>query len=195
MFRAEVISKPRISQIRSPRAPVTDQYSTTRFIDLACFTPLPTCQAVGRMPFRVDPETQVLAFDRLGKSARGSDVSRERGMNSSRESAATKFMTICLLQIRTFHVLLKIAAPSAADTAFPRRRIKTNSCCAEVKTMNSETTKQVFSSHPRDKSLDAFKTWIIDIARRLTTEKSTIEFTEAEWTAFWRDFWREKYQS
>jgi hypothetical protein len=61
--------------------------------------------------------------------------------------------------------------------------------------MKSQTRDRVTISGPKDQTLTAYKTWIRDIARRLTTEKSTIKLTEAEWTAYWKDFWREKYRS
>lgn len=61
--------------------------------------------------------------------------------------------------------------------------------------MKSQTTDRETLSGPKDRSLTAYKDWIQDIARRLTTQKSTIEFTEKEWTAYWKDFWKEKFRS
>ena len=61
--------------------------------------------------------------------------------------------------------------------------------------MKSQSTDRVTLSGPKDQTLDAYKDWIEDIARRLTTQKSTIKLTEAEWTAYWKDFWKEKYRS
>ena len=61
--------------------------------------------------------------------------------------------------------------------------------------MKSQTTHRVTMSGPKDQTLNAYKDWIRDIARRLTTEKSTIQLTEAEWTAYWKDFWRERPRS
>jgi len=61
--------------------------------------------------------------------------------------------------------------------------------------MKSQTTDRVAFSGPKDQSLNAYKDWILEIARRLTTEKSTIKLTEAEWTAYWKDFWKENYTS
>ena len=62
--------------------------------------------------------------------------------------------------------------------------------------MKSQTAETVTLSGPRDQSLNAYKTWIMDIARRLTTEKSTIKLTEAEWIEYWKDFWNEnRYRS
>jgi hypothetical protein len=61
--------------------------------------------------------------------------------------------------------------------------------------MKSQTTDRVTTSGPKNQTLTAYKAWIRDIARRLTTEKSSIKLSEAEWTAHWRDFWREKFRS
>ena len=76
-----------------------------------------------------------------------------------------------------------------------RRLPQTNSPSIEVVFMKSQTTDRETMSGPKDQSLNAYKAWIRDIARRLTTTKSAIELTEAEWTAYWQDFWKEKYRS
>ena len=46
-------------------------------------------------------------------------------------------------------------------------------------------------SHPRDRSLAAYKIWMMEIALRLTTKQNTIELTDAEWVAYWKDYWNE----
>jgi len=61
--------------------------------------------------------------------------------------------------------------------------------------MKSRTTATVTMSGPKDRSLDAYKDWITEIARRLTTTKEHIKFTEAEWTVHWKEFWKDKYKS
>jgi hypothetical protein len=61
--------------------------------------------------------------------------------------------------------------------------------------MKSQSADRVTTSGPKDPSLNAYKAWIREIARRLTTETSTIKLTEEEWTAYWKDFWKEKHQS
>ena len=43
-----------------------------------------------------------------------------------------------------------------------------------------------------DKSLEAYKAWIMEIARRLTTQESQIRLTEEEWIANWKAFLKEK---
>jgi len=46
-------------------------------------------------------------------------------------------------------------------------------------------------SHTKDRSLEAYKAWIMEIARRLTTNKSKIELTEQEWIENWKAFLKE----
>ncbi|MEO7841057.1 MAG: hypothetical protein ABIU06_17085 [Anaerolineales bacterium] len=41
-------------------------------------------------------------------------------------------------------------------------------------------------------SLDAYKAWIMEIARQLTTQKTELELTEQEWRANWKAFLKEK---
>lgn len=61
--------------------------------------------------------------------------------------------------------------------------------------MNSQPFEKASRRGPKDRSLDAYKTWILDIARRLTTEHSTFRLSEEEWVTFWKEFWREKFRS
>lgn len=60
--------------------------------------------------------------------------------------------------------------------------------------MKTEWVERAGSSRPKDRSLEAYKDWIHEIARRLTTRSTQIELTEAEWIVFWKDFWKEKSQ-
>ena len=61
--------------------------------------------------------------------------------------------------------------------------------------MNSQSVDKVTSSGPQDKSLQAFKAWIIEIANRLTTNPSEIKLTEAEWNKYWKEFWSERLRT
>lgn len=61
--------------------------------------------------------------------------------------------------------------------------------------MKSQATQTVALSGPKDRSLTAYKDWITEIAKRLTTTKEEIKFSEAEWTAYWKEFWKDKYKS
>ena len=59
--------------------------------------------------------------------------------------------------------------------------------------MNSQPTKTMIFSCPRDQSLEAFKAWMMDAARQIFAEVDVIQLTEAEWVAHWEDFWAKKY--
>ena len=41
-------------------------------------------------------------------------------------------------------------------------------------------------------SLEAYKAWILEIARRLTTAETKIELTEQQWIDNWKAFLKEK---
>ena len=56
---------------------------------------------------------------------------------------------------------------------------------------NSIYQKTTVSRTP-DKSLEAYKVWIREIARRLTTQETEIKLTEEEWIANWKAFLKEK---
>lgn len=61
--------------------------------------------------------------------------------------------------------------------------------------MESTLNKRVTFSRPKDKSVEAYKAWIMEIARRLTTEPTAIKLTQAEWLANCKEFWTEKPSS
>jgi len=58
--------------------------------------------------------------------------------------------------------------------------------------METQPNNKVTFSRPKDKSVEAYKAWIMEIAERLTTAKNKIELTEAEWLLNWREYWKEK---
>jgi len=58
--------------------------------------------------------------------------------------------------------------------------------------MENTLNQKITFSRPKDKSVEAYKAWIMEIARRLTTEHSAIKLTEAEWVANCKEFWTEK---
>ena len=58
--------------------------------------------------------------------------------------------------------------------------------------MENTLNKRVTLSRPKDKSVEAYKAWMMEIARRLTTEPSAIKLSRAEWLANWKEFWTEK---
>jgi len=58
--------------------------------------------------------------------------------------------------------------------------------------MGTQLNNTLTVSGPKDKSIGAYKDWIMSIAERLTTEKNTVQFAEAEWLLNWREYWKEK---
>jgi hypothetical protein len=57
--------------------------------------------------------------------------------------------------------------------------------------MNTQLQNRTTFSRPRDKSVEAYKAWIMEIAQRLTTAKELIQFTEKEWLTSWKEYWQE----
>ena len=58
--------------------------------------------------------------------------------------------------------------------------------------MESTLNKRVRLSRPKDKSVESYKAWIMEIARRLTTEPNAIKLTQAEWMANCKEFWTDR---
>jgi hypothetical protein len=58
--------------------------------------------------------------------------------------------------------------------------------------MDNKPYKVFAVSRPKDKSLEAYKAWITEIAERLTTNRMGISWTEEEWIANWKKFWQER---
>ncbi len=52
--------------------------------------------------------------------------------------------------------------------------------------------KPLFFSRPKDKSLEAFKAWINEMAQKLGVKQSDkkSEMTEEEWVESWKKFWK-----
>ena len=59
--------------------------------------------------------------------------------------------------------------------------------------MQNTSKQRETQSHPQDKSFEAYKVWVEEISKRLTTDYSKVSFTEAEWKANWRQFWNQWY--
>ena len=57
--------------------------------------------------------------------------------------------------------------------------------------MTTQLQNRTTISRPRDKSVEAYKAWIMEISQRLTTAKQAIELTESEWRASWKEYWEE----
>ena len=58
--------------------------------------------------------------------------------------------------------------------------------------MENRPYKRVTVLRPKDKSLEAYKAWIREIAKKLTTGNAEVKWTEEEWIANWKKFWQEK---
>jgi hypothetical protein len=58
--------------------------------------------------------------------------------------------------------------------------------------MENKPCKRITVSRPKDRSLEAYKAWMMDIAKRLTTDETRIKWTEEEWIANWKKFWKER---
>jgi hypothetical protein len=58
--------------------------------------------------------------------------------------------------------------------------------------MKKIQSKPVTSSRPKDTSLAAYKAWITELAKRLTSNQSVPELTEPEWIATWKAYWKEQ---
>ena len=56
--------------------------------------------------------------------------------------------------------------------------------------MENKRGKKIDLYLPKDKSLEAYKEWVIDIAKRLT--KTEFLLSENEWEENWKEFWKGK---
>jgi hypothetical protein len=57
--------------------------------------------------------------------------------------------------------------------------------------MENKPYKSITVTTPKDRSLEAYKAWIMDIAKRLITG-TEVRWTEEEWIANWEKYWKEK---
>ena len=58
--------------------------------------------------------------------------------------------------------------------------------------MDNKPYKQFNVSRPKDRSLEAYKAWIMELAKKITTGRATVKWTEEEWIAHWEKFWKER---
>jgi hypothetical protein len=58
--------------------------------------------------------------------------------------------------------------------------------------MQMRPDNEATPSRPKDQSLEAYKAWMSEIAKRLTTQKTMIYLTEEEWKKSWKEFWEQK---
>ena len=57
--------------------------------------------------------------------------------------------------------------------------------------MIGKSKKIKATSRPKDRSLEAYKEWFMQIVKRLTKEGTEIKLTEKEWIASWKEYWKE----
>jgi len=57
--------------------------------------------------------------------------------------------------------------------------------------MEEAQSQPVYISRPKDTSLAAYKFWIMELCKRLTTQEICIVFSEEEWIASWKAYWKE----
>lgn len=58
--------------------------------------------------------------------------------------------------------------------------------------MKNSLHKKPTLARTRDRYFGAYKAWIMEIARRLTTQDTEIKLTEQEWIENWKAFLKEK---
>jgi hypothetical protein len=57
--------------------------------------------------------------------------------------------------------------------------------------MINKPYKSISVSRPKDRSLEAYKSWIHALTKQLDPN-SEVKWTEEEWIANWKKFWKEK---
>jgi hypothetical protein len=58
--------------------------------------------------------------------------------------------------------------------------------------MKNKLFKTISIARPKDKSLEAYKTWMLEIASQLSTERTEIQWPEEQWTEKWKKYWEER---
>ncbi len=58
--------------------------------------------------------------------------------------------------------------------------------------MENKQYKSITVTGPKDRSLEAYKAWMMDMANMLTTQPTEIRWTEEEWITNWKKYWGKK---
>jgi hypothetical protein len=58
--------------------------------------------------------------------------------------------------------------------------------------MEEIQSKPITLSRPKDTSLDAYKAWMMELCKRLTTKEICIVLSDEEWIANWNAYWKEQ---
>ena len=61
--------------------------------------------------------------------------------------------------------------------------------------MKRKPKKDIADSRPKDKSLEAYKAWVNEIASRLITNARGIKLTEEDWILSWKEYWKEQTEN
>ena len=57
--------------------------------------------------------------------------------------------------------------------------------------MDDKPYKTIFVTRPTDRSLEAYKAWMRELAQKLE-KNGEVKWTEEEWIANWKKFWKDK---
>jgi hypothetical protein len=60
--------------------------------------------------------------------------------------------------------------------------------------MDDKPYKTIFVARPTDRSLEAYKVWIRELAQKLQSN-GEVKWAEDEWIANWKKFWKENLAS
>ena len=60
--------------------------------------------------------------------------------------------------------------------------------------MRRQRNQKGTSEGPEDKSLEAYKTWFLELIKKFTKEGTDVKLSEAEWVASWQEYWKEQAQ-
>jgi hypothetical protein len=58
--------------------------------------------------------------------------------------------------------------------------------------MENKPYKSIDITGPKDRSLEAYKTWMMEMAKKLTTQPTEVRWTEEEWITNWKKYWKKK---
>jgi hypothetical protein len=56
--------------------------------------------------------------------------------------------------------------------------------------MENKPFKSITVTRPQDRSLEAYKAWMMDLAKKLTTGSAELKWTEEEWITNWKKYWK-----
>ncbi len=58
--------------------------------------------------------------------------------------------------------------------------------------MKNKPYLKIEVTQPRDQTLEAYQTWMKEMAKQIAMGQSEIQWTEEEWIANWKKFWKKK---